>query len=158
MSDAEAIRRNQLRDPANWLEQARQTEHTWARLRRAEPLMRPFTHAAYTQALDPVTGTGWLAVGDASSTFDPLSAQGIYKALNSGIFASYAILDWFKVQPAALERYAALQNAGFKQYFVTWKDYYAREQRWPESHFWKHRHNLRLEESYRPDLTLGETT
>ncbi len=152
MSDADIIRRHQLKNPVNWLEQARQTEHTWARLQRAEPLMRPFTHAAYTQVLNPVVGAGWLAVGDATSTFDPLSSQGIYKALHSGIFASYAILDWFKGQPAALERYAALQNADFKQYLATWKNYCAREKRWSENRFWKHRHNLRLEKPFQNTL------
>lgn len=146
MSDADTIRRNQLKDPANWLDRARQMEHTWARLQRAEPVMRPFTHAAYTQILNPVGGAGWLAVGDAASTFDPLSGQGIYQALQSGIYASYAILDWMKGQPAALERYVALQSASFQQYFFTWRNYYAREQRWSESNFWKHRHNMRLKE------------
>ena len=142
MSDAAAIRRQKLKNPANWLAQARQTQHTWARLQKAEPLVRPFTQAAYTQCLSPVGGPGWLAVGDAASTFDPLSAHGIYKALHAGIYASYAILDWFKGQSAGLERYAAIQTADFKQYLATWANYYNLEQRWPESDFWKHRHDL----------------
>ena len=147
MSDADTLRRYQLRDPTNWLEQARQTEHTWARCKRAEPLMRPFTHAAHTQALYPVARRGWLAAGDAASTFDPLSGQGIYKALHSGIFASYAILDWLKGQDSGLERYAALQKAEFKQYLTEWKTYYSLEQRWPDVRFWKHRQEVCLEES-----------
>jgi len=146
MSDAATLRRNQIRDPANWFKQVYQTRHTWARCKRAEPLMRPFTCAAYTQAINPVTGKGWLAAGDAASTFDPLSGQGIYKALHSGIFAAYSILDWLNGQPGGLERYAAHQKAEFRQYLAEWKNYYTLEQRWTDSHFWKHRHDVRCED------------
>jgi flavin-dependent dehydrogenase len=141
MSDADLIRQNQLKNPANWLTHVRQTDHTWRRLQKAEPLGPPSTHAAHTQQMSKIVGENWLAVGDAVSTFDPLSSQGIYKALNSGIFASYAILDWFKGQPAGLERYAALQDREFKQYLTNRSAYYALEQRWDTSRFWKRRHN-----------------
>jgi flavin-dependent dehydrogenase len=109
--------------------------------------MRPFTHAAHTQTLHPVVGRGWLAAGDAASTFDPLSGQGIFKALHSGILASYAILDWLKGQDGGLEIYSALQKAEFKQYLADWKSYYSLEQRWSDARFWKHRHKVCLEKS-----------
>ncbi len=141
MSDADLVRQNQLRNPVNWLAQVRQTEHTWARLQKAEPLGTPSTYAAHTQRMSAITGDAWLAVGDAACTFDPLSSQGIYKALHSGIFAAYAILDWFKGQPEGLERYAALMGREFEQYLATRANYYDLEQRWPNSRFWKRRHN-----------------
>lgn len=141
MSDADLVRRHQLKNPAHWLASARQTEHTWSRLQKAQPLGPPSTYAAHTQRMNPIVGDGWLAVGDAAATFDPLSSQGIYKALSSGIFASYAILDWFKGEPAGLERYAALQHRDFQQYLGTRANYYALEQRWPNSRFWKRRHS-----------------
>jgi len=139
MSDADLARQLKLKTPANWLAQARQTTHTWSRLQRARPLARPTVCAAHTQCLQPVFGDAWLAVGDAAASFDPLSSQGIYKALHSGIFASYAILDWFKGQPAGLERYAALQAQEFQRYRATWAAYYALEQRWPAAPFWQRR-------------------
>ena len=37
-----------------------------------------------------------LCVGDAASSFDPVSGQGILKALRSGVFASYAVADWLR--------------------------------------------------------------
>ncbi len=131
MSDADLVRQQRLKTPAGWLAQARQTSHTWNRLRQAQPLGRPCAYPAHTQRLKPVTGDAWLAVGDAASTFDPLSSHGIYKALRSGIFASYAILDWFNGQSAGLERYADLQAREFQQYGTAWASYYALEQRWP---------------------------
>ncbi len=139
MSDADLLRQQRLKIPARWLAQAQQSAHTWNRLQKAQPLERPSTYTARTQRLDPVAGAGWLAVGDSASTFDPLSSQGIYKALQSGIFASYAILDWFKGQPAGLERYMALHEHEFEQYRATWASYYAIEQRWPTAPFWQRR-------------------
>ena len=139
ISDADLVRQQSLKTPACWLAEARQTAHTWNRLQQAQPLGRPCAYPAHTQRLQPVTGAGWLAVGDAASTFDPLSSQGIYKALRSGIYASYAILDWFKGQPAGLERYADLHALEFQPYRTTWASYYALEQRWPHAPFWQRR-------------------
>jgi flavin-dependent dehydrogenase len=53
---------------------------------------------ASSHMLRPVHGEGWLAVGDAASAFDPLSAQGIVKALRSGVVASYAAADFLLKQ------------------------------------------------------------
>lgn len=139
MSDADLVRQQRLMTPARWLAQTYQATHTWNRLQTAQPLERPRVYPAHTQRLQPVAGAGWLAVGDAASTFDPLSSQGIYKALRSGIFASYAILDWFQGQPAGLKRYADLHASEFEQYRTTWASYYAREQRWPHAPFWQRR-------------------
>lgn len=38
-------------------------------------------------------GQQWLAVGDAAASYDPLSAQGIIKAISNGIFAGRAIIE-----------------------------------------------------------------
>jgi flavin-dependent dehydrogenase len=56
---------------------------------RGPVVVRP----AQSGHLAPVAGDDWLTVGDAAAGFDPLSSQGIAKALRSGIFASYAIGD-----------------------------------------------------------------
>jgi hypothetical protein len=40
--------------------------------------------AAHSSSLDPCIGDGWLAAGDASMTFDPLSSQGLLHALFTG--------------------------------------------------------------------------
>jgi flavin-dependent dehydrogenase len=82
-----------------------------------------------------------LAVGDAASRFDPLSSQGIVKALRSGIFASYAIGDWLvRKDEAGLRRYQHYVMAESSSYQQTRVKYYAREQRWPSSEFWRRRH------------------
>ena len=96
----------------------------------------------YTALLpDALTGEGWLAVGDAAATFDPLSSQGIFKALRSGVLASYAILDYFKGNRAGLARYATLLAQEYESYLETRSEYYGRERRWPQSRFWQRRHS-----------------
>jgi 2-polyprenyl-6-methoxyphenol hydroxylase-like FAD-dependent oxidoreductase len=142
LSDSDLIRQQQLKTPAQWLDQAAQAQYTYDRLQQAQPLDPPSTYAAHTQCLQPVIGESWLAVGDAASTFDPLSSQGVCKSLRSGLFASYAILDWFKGQPAGLEKYATLHAREFQQYRATWANYYALEQRWPRAPFWARRASL----------------
>ena len=55
------------------------------------------------------------------------------------VYASYAILDWFKGQPVGLERYADLHALEFQQYRTTSASYYVLEQRWPHALFWQRR-------------------
>ena len=87
-----------------------------------------------------MTGEAWLAVGDAATTFDPLSSLGILKGLRSGILASYAIGDYFNGSPSSLEKYEAILAREFEEYLTTRSDYYRREQRWENLPFWRRRY------------------
>src|SRR5258708_19661440 len=40
--------------------------------------------SARSQRVEPPCGIGWFAVGDAAMAFDPMSSQGIAKALDHG--------------------------------------------------------------------------
>ena len=72
--------------------------------------LRPRTSDASVRIGERVTGPGWLAVGDAALSFDPLSSQGVLFALYSGILAAEAIVACL-AQPErsdhALAAYAA---------------------------------------------------
>jgi flavin-dependent dehydrogenase len=82
-------------------------------------------------------------VGDAASAWDPLSSQGIAKALRSGVAAADTIIEYLSGDPAAMVRYANGSQADFEQYLNTYHHYYRREMRWPEAVFWNRRHALR---------------
>ncbi|MEP7339738.1 MAG: tryptophan 7-halogenase [Acidobacteriota bacterium] len=140
MSDADIVRRHRLKDANRWFEQMQKTVHTKHRLLPAEPLNKPELHAAYSHRLDRVTGDRWLAVGDAAMAFDPLSSQGVFKALRSGILASYAICDFFKGDSSGLEKYQSLAAREFDGYLKTRAEFYGQERRWPDSPFWQRRH------------------
>lgn len=136
MTDADLARGRGLNSPPNWLEHLKRTRHTIERVRRATPLNTPSVHAAHTQRLERSTGDAWLAVGDAATTFDPLSSQGVLKSLRSGVLASYAVTDYFKGAAAGLEKYEALTSREFDDYLSARAEFYGRESRWVDSPFW----------------------
>lgn len=139
-TDADLARRLRLRDDDEWFEGLRRTEHVGAVLDGARPTSETIVRSAPSRRLAPAGGPGWLAAGDAASTFDPLSSQGLLKALRGGIFASYAISDALEKDDCeAVGRYADFVEAEFEAYEAVRKTYYARERRWPDSTFWRRR-------------------
>src|SRR5215207_890087 len=123
MSDADIVKRRGLNSTDAWLGLLAQTSHTRERVRHATPLGPPSAHAAHTQTLERVTGEGWLAAGDAATTFDPLSSQGILKSLRSGVLASYAVADYFKGTQTGLLKYEAHAAREFKDYMDARADF-----------------------------------
>ncbi|MEN3310545.1 MAG: hypothetical protein V7603_6747 [Micromonosporaceae bacterium] len=127
-SDADLVRRRGLAQPARWLRAARATRHVAPRLAGCDPATLDLVvRSCGTVLLDPVAGPGWLAVGDAAATYDPLMAQGIHKALADGIRAAGAI--------AGGDPYATTVD----EYLANREYVYALEKRWPESDFWRRR-------------------
>ncbi|HJQ27136.1 MAG TPA: tryptophan 7-halogenase [Blastocatellia bacterium] len=143
MTDADLARRLRLTEAERWHEKLAAMPAVGAMLRESKPCGPVVVHSSESRRLDPVAGDDWLAVGDAASRFDPLSSQGIIKALRSGVFASYAIGDWLtRGDEAGLRRYHRFVLAEFKSYEETRAKYYREEQRWPTSEFWRRRHGL----------------
>lgn len=84
----------------------------------------------------PAIGAGWVAIGDASAAFDPLSSHGMTTALWSAIQAA----DAFAAQDRAkMHAYADSIAKGVQDYLKARRKVYAREQRWAESPFWSRR-------------------
>jgi len=52
-----------------------------------------FATPIYSSGLDRPEGAGWLAVGDAASSYDPIVARGITKALEDGVTAGRRIIE-----------------------------------------------------------------
>lgn len=142
MTDTDLARGLALETEDAWLGLLRETGPcTSALLESAEPAGEPVVRAARSRRLDAAAGEGWLAVGDAASTFDPLSSQGVLKALRSGIYAAYAAGDLLsKGDDAGMRRYPAFVEREFEAYLRTRAQYYADERRWPEHPFWRRRH------------------
>ena len=90
--------------------------------------------------LDRVCGARWLAVGDAASCFDPLSAQGIYKALADGIAAAHAIAAALATGSDLDASYQHAVQSRFTEYLANRNYFYGLERRWPDSPFWQRRH------------------
>lgn len=84
---------------------------TRERLLLAGPRQRwdgPQVSPAHTSRLTAVTGPGWLAVGEAAVSFDPLASYGIAAALGTGYYAAGAVVEHLGGRRGALSDYAEL--------------------------------------------------
>lgn len=72
---------------------------------------RPRATDAGGSRLETFTGDGWLAVGDAALAFDPISSQGLFNALYTGLRGAQAINAALAGDPRPLAAYApTLEN------------------------------------------------
>lgn len=141
MTDTDVARGLALDEEAAWHDLLRETApHVSGSLAGSEPSGGPVVRAARSRRLEPAAGDGWLAVGDAGSTFDPLSSQGILKALRSGIFGAYAVGDLLaKGDDSGVRRYTRFIGDEWEGYLRTRTAFYTAEARWPDHEFWRRR-------------------
>lgn len=121
-----------------WLHALASAPHTAARAPEAAaaPLC---TTSARSSLTVPSTGDGWLAAGDAASARDPLSGDGIARALNDGIAAAGVAHRALKGEPDALRVRDQLVVRSHGDYLAARKATYGLESRWPEAQFWRQR-------------------
>jgi flavin-dependent dehydrogenase len=96
--------------------------------------------AAHSAALAPPAGEGWLAAGDAALAFDPLSSQGLFNALYTGLAAAEAAHRHLDGDAGALPEYAtglAAARSAYDDHLVAW---YGQERRFAAQPFWRRRH------------------
>ncbi|HEU0121390.1 MAG TPA: FAD-dependent monooxygenase [Bryobacteraceae bacterium] len=87
----------------------------------------------------PCAGPGWFAAGDAAVRFDPLSAQGIFNALYTGLAAALSADEWLRGDRTAVHRYCAEIEFIFGAYQAHCRQWYRLERRWPAALFWARR-------------------
>lgn len=95
--------------------------------------------AAHSSALQPGAGPGWFAVGDAALSFDPLSSQGLFNALYTGLAAAEACHRQLHGEPTASADYRqelARIDGAYRQHLGFC---YGQESRWPDEAFWRRR-------------------
>jgi flavin-dependent dehydrogenase len=139
MTDADLNARGSNRPIQYWQKQLDKTTHTKTLMNCCALESGPFIVAANSSKLNTLLGRNWLAVGDAAAAFDPLSSQGVYKALESGIRAARAIRNYFGGGGTALRSYAGETEEFFDHYLLMRNRYYGLERRWPHSTFWRRR-------------------
>lgn len=95
--------------------------------------------AAHGSALDAAGGDGWAAIGDAAISFDPLSSQGIFNGLYTGMAAAEAADRYLGGDPRDLQGYlaslASIRDV-YRRHLHAW---YALERRWADRPFWRRR-------------------
>jgi len=87
----------------------------------------------------PAAGLNWMAIGDAALAFDPLSGQGVFKSIDTGIRCGSVIARYFDGDLSALTEYETWINETYTAYLAMRAQFYSSVARWPESRFWKRR-------------------
>ncbi len=102
----------------------------------------PRTCVAYGARLRGAAGPGWLAVGDAAMSFDPLSSQGLFHALYTGMKGGEAAARMLAGDALAGPAFAAALEPVWDTYLFHRAIYYGMERRWPDAPFWHRRLGL----------------
>jgi flavin-dependent dehydrogenase len=139
-TDPPTLRDMTLNQPASWLASLRQTRHLSGLLGDARLDSNGLIACtAPSFILDRVGGDDWLAVGDAASAYDPISAQGIHKALLDGIQSAEAITAVLTGDAAPLGKYRDAIRDRYVDYWRNRAYFYALERRWATETFWSRR-------------------
>ena len=96
----------------------------------------PRVVAAHVTMTRPCAGPGWVAVGDAAHSLDPLASTGVLDALRGGLRVAEAVAAALVGGPAAVDRYAVMQEATFQYHLRQRAYFYRAERRWVEAPFW----------------------
>jgi flavin-dependent dehydrogenase len=141
LTDGDLLTSRTGRDRDHWCARLGQTQHVGELRDRFgyQLAVGPVAFPAGSSRLHPVLGVRWLAAGDAAVTFDPLSSQGIVTALATGRAAATAALGVLEGRAEAMPLYRSTVEQVYTRYLQRHDDYYAREQRWPDSPFWRRR-------------------
>ena len=137
MSERDILQKYQLLKLENWLEYLQTTQYIRELITEGSCPTKLIIQPAFSTYLERVVGDRWLAVGDAATTFDPLSSAGIYKAIHSGIKAGEAIAAYLRGNTQTLHSYEALIKTAIVDYLEEKQQYYDKETRWSNSIFWQ---------------------
>ena len=139
-SDSETITEYQLHTEPGWLLALRTTQHIRPALEGATLIRGSLKmRSAPSGITEPSAGDGWLAVGDAAASFDPLLSQGIYQALAGGLDAGSAIAVWLEGDSTGVSLYADGVRSRFDEYLANRSYLYGLERRWESAPFWARR-------------------
>ncbi|WP_338693281.1 NAD(P)/FAD-dependent oxidoreductase [Bradyrhizobium sp. 26S5] len=95
--------------------------------------------AAHSSHLAPCMGDGWLAAGDAAINFDPLSSQGLFNAMYTGLAAAEAADRYLSESIDGLSDYERSITGIRTAYAERLAFWYGTETRWKEGAFWRRR-------------------
>jgi flavin-dependent dehydrogenase len=145
LTDADLADRAALLSPDGFAARLRESPHVGALLARFgyELHGRPQGTGAGSARLDRFAGDGWLAVGDAALSFDPLSSQGMLTALYTGLRGGQALARSLAGKSASdgdgIAGYARRLEQVYGAYLRNRLTYYAAESRWAGHPFWARR-------------------
>lgn len=139
-----------VKDPLQYLNEANTAQIINYSLHPSHILQGIAARDAGVSKAQQVAGSDWFAVGDAALSFDPLSSQGIFFALYSGLKAADAILSTQSGDINAIENYQQQVDSVFKANQRSRAYFYNAERRFLGEGYW----GLRLRSApVRPEST-----
>ncbi|MBX3444309.1 MAG: tryptophan 7-halogenase [Planctomyces sp.] len=134
---------------STWRSRIGSTPHVAARAGELAPTCVRLLSAA-TERLMQFAGHGWLAVGDAAFSRDPLSSGGIAGALEMASLAAESIGSWFQGSCRAAAEYASALEDQWSRYLAEQRVQYGAVDRWPTELFWLRRRGAMTSRSPAP--------
>jgi 2-polyprenyl-6-methoxyphenol hydroxylase-like FAD-dependent oxidoreductase len=99
--------------------------------------------AANSAFMHVEAGQGWLPVGDAFASHDPLCGWGVHRALSNGLVLADALdAHLSRGHTASLEDYRQLCRQQYQRYLAGLTRRYSIERRWPSAPFWQRRQHI----------------
>lgn len=113
-TDADAIAGARERREIVWKKALRSAPNTERHLRPMRSLGNLVVLPAWSSRAQSLAGPGWLCVGDAAISQDPLSGQGIYTALHNGIAAAEILGSNSAGRLSRIQRHVATMENAFR--------------------------------------------
>ena len=138
VSDADLIRSLGVIRPDTWIALLRPIAPALSLIGDLLPRVNLAVYPCESAILDTM-GQGWVAVGDAAASFDPLAAMGVLHAIRTGRSASGAIASYLQGKDGELVDFARVERSMFAAYLRARQRQYGLERRFPEHAFWARR-------------------
>jgi flavin-dependent dehydrogenase len=153
MTDGDLYARARIGSGDEFRARLAEAPHTSTRLTSANMLLGPWCAAAGTSLRHVAAGANWIVIGDAAMSCDPLSASGLITAIRSGLHAAAVVTQKAGLREQSLASWSDCLTSAFRSYLTMRRRYYALEQRFPDSLFWKRRQNT--EDKAVPEIITG---
>jgi flavin-dependent dehydrogenase len=156
LTDSDLADRASLQSEAGFIRHLEKTRHVGLLISELgyRPRGCPRGTDASTARLDHFGGSGWLAIGDAAISFDPLSSQGVLNALYTGVKAGQAVGASLAGDFGLVDKYLEQLGSIYTAYLTNRATYYASERRWAERPFW-HRRSPMTSSEITPPLSAS---
>jgi flavin-dependent dehydrogenase len=105
----------------------------------ASMVQAPRAVPAHSSSAEPPIGDGWLAVGDAALSLDPLSSQGLLNAIFTGMAGGDTAMAMLEGDPGAERAYDSRLSAIRSAYGANLAYFYGTESIGREGEFWTRR-------------------
>jgi flavin-dependent dehydrogenase len=149
-TDSDLMTKTALKNADSFIELAKNNkEMAGILLKNTAAIQYHGTVSANSTRLNQVSGTQWVALGDAVMSFDPLSSQGMFNAMASAVQLTDLIVKTNLILQPNTENNTHFHHTYTKQMNQIWQHYqkhkrifYGEEKRWSNATFWKRRHSV----------------